>query len=433
LEAAPENSLARARLLPAAVELVLEVGDLAIARDLVDEMNAIASRFGSAALRATALYVRGLVEGTSGDSSKAALDLRASVKLLVGSGLPYEAARARFALGRVLVGSGATDAGQLEIRAAASEFQRLEAQLDLAAAAAFLADDEPIFEPGPEAAALLSELDMAVMSQFMVVGAYARFDHGVRNELADARQRITTGLVRVTGNRENHLVWAAPGSGKTFFVQQVAEDLEGVRYRELNLARLGEDEFRSKLEEGTSEGPSLVLIDEVDAKPDASWPYEVLLPFLDVNVEQNGHVVFVMAGSSGKSIDDLKQAIGSRPKGADLLSRTPAENDLIVAPLGIGDQFLVALSQLQRAASRAGSSIRAVEKAALYYIAVTPYLANARQLSEFMARAVDRMALGEDRIKYDHLFSPGDSENKSFWSVLAVEAEATIGSYITLQ
>ncbi len=434
MESLPDGSLARARLLPSAVELFLESGDIGDARDLVDEMERIASRFGSSALRAAASYARGLVAGEDGDLAEATLRLRSALTTWMACGLPYDAARARLALGRRLAESGAAEAATLEIRAAAVEFEQLEARLDLKEARALLGEDEPAPDQGAEALALLSNLDIAALSRYMVVGAYARFDEGVRNRLADARQRIGAGLVRPTGNRDNHLVWAAPGSGKTFLVEQIAAGLDGVRYVELNLARLSEDEFRAALLDATSgDGPCLVLIDEVDAKPDASWPYEVLLPFLDVNVDRGGHVVFVMAGSSGASIDAMKHAIGSRPKGADLLSRTPTDNEFVVAPLGVGDQILVALSQARQAAARSGSTIRAAEKAALYYLSVTPYLANARQLAEFMARAVDRMPPGEDRLKYDHLFSPGDPENKQFWMKLDGEASAVVDSYVTIQ
>jgi hypothetical protein len=30
-------------------------------------------------------------------------------------------------------------------------------------------------------------------------------------------------------------------------------------------------------------------------------------------------------------------------------------------------------------------------------------------------RCVERLPAGEERIKYDHLFEPGDAENKEFW------------------
>lgn len=434
LDAVPSASLKRARLLPTAIELLIEGGDVEGARQLTDELVELSARYGTQAMRAAGLYARGLLATESGDTDQATRCYRDAFHTWAACGIPYDAARARLALGRSLALAGKHDAATLEVQAAASEFDRLDAALDLKDARHFLADDEvPVVDPSAEALTVLTDLNVAQMSQYFVAGAYARFDEGMRNRLADSRQRIRAGLLQTTGNRENHLVWAAPGSGKTFFVQQIAKELEGIRYVEINLAGLNEDEFRGLLSDANdTDGPCLILIDEVDAKPDASWPYEALLPFLDANVSRDGQLVVVMAGSSGASIEDLKRAINGRPKGADLLSRTPSENELVVSSLDVGDQFLVALSQAQQAANRLGTSVHAAEKAALYYLAVTPYLKNARQLTEFMARAVGRMPAGEDRLKYDHLFSPGDPENKQFWITLTSKAQPIMGAFVTI-
>jgi hypothetical protein len=86
----------------------------------------------------------------------------------------------------------------------------------------------------------------------------------------------------------------------------------------------------------------------------------------------------------------------------------------------VGDRVLVALTHVRSAAGENGVELSAVEKMALYYLAVEPRLANARQLREFAVRAVERLLPGEDALKYDHLFTPGDPENKAFLD--AVEA-----------
>ncbi len=240
------------------------------------------------------------------------------------------------------------------------------------------------------------------------------------------------GLIDRTGNRENHLVWAAPGSGKTFFVEQVAASLEDIDYHELNLARLDESAFRAMLGTVTSsERPVLCLVDECDARPDESWPYELLMPHLDANLK-GGHVVFVLAGSSGFSLDGMKQRMGSRNKGSDVLSRIPTKNQFVIAPMSFGDRVLVVLSRFLNAAKKLGHDIRSVEKFGLYYIAVNSDLANARQLQEFATRAVERVARGDDRIKYDHLFARGDPENKRFWMEVSTVARELVNSYVQI-
>jgi predicted ATPase/class 3 adenylate cyclase len=280
---------------------------------------------------------------------------------------------------------------------------------------------------------LIGRLEGIAMSRYAVVGSYTRFDESVRQALKDARARIVAGFA-ASGRRENHLLWAAPGSGKTYFVEQIAACDSGVEYRELNLAKLDEAPFRDGLEEVVAAGrPLLCLIDEVDAKPEAPWPYEVLMPCMDANLEGRGGLVFVLAGSSGSTLEEFRERIAARPKGADLLSRIPRSNCCVIAPMDGGDQALVAVSQMLNVAAESGRSVAAVERLALYYIARTPHLSNARQLREFAARAVARGSPADDRIRYDDLFDSGDPENKAFWASAMPAAESLVGSFVTVE
>jgi len=61
-----------------------------------------------------------------------------------------------------------------------------------------------------------------------------RFGEEVREQLKDARTRIAEACAQPAKRRDNHMLWAAPGSGKTYFVEQVAASLPEVSYRELN-------------------------------------------------------------------------------------------------------------------------------------------------------------------------------------------------------
>ena len=140
-----------------------------------------------------------------------------------------------------------------------------------------------------------------------------------------------------------------------------------------------------------------------------------------------------MAGSSGSSIEEMKQRIGVRPKGTDLLSRIPGTNEHQIPAMSVGDRLLVALTHFREAGKESGKMVEAVEKLGLYYVAVTPGLANARQLREFAVRAVERIPAGEDRIKYDNLFSPGDLENKVFWSEAAPVAGDLVNRFLVVE
>ncbi len=282
---------------------------------------------------------------------------------------------------------------------------------------------------------LVEAMNTLSVSRYRVVGDYSRYEDAVLNELKDARNRVVAGLDTDTPHRENHLVWAAPGSGKTFLVQEIARNQGDMcEYVEVNLAKQGAESLRASLERlVTLEGPVLCLIDEVDAHADATWPYEVLMPHLDVTVEGRAHVVFVLAGSSGFSLDGLKQRMSLRPKGSDVLSRVPSGNQFVIPPMSFGDRVLVVIAQMLKAGAELGYEIRAIEKLGLYYAAVNSKLANARQLQEFAARAVGRVPRGDDRVKYDQLFAPGDPDNKSFWLDVSSVARDLVNSFVTVE
>lgn len=282
---------------------------------------------------------------------------------------------------------------------------------------------------------LIAELDTVRLSRYRVVGNYTRFEPAVLNELKDARNRIVSGLEHHSQHRENHLVWAAPGSGKTYFVEQIAASLgNDIEYREINLAKMDAAGLDEALMSATgAHRPTLCLVDEVDAHASQTWPYEILMPYLDANLKGAAHIVFALAGSSGFSLEGMKERIRVRAKGADVLSRLPSSNQFTIEPLGFGDRVLVALSQLHTAGGAIGHDIQAVEKLGLYYIAVTDRLASARQLQEFAAAAVERIPRGDDRVKYDHLFVPGDPENKRFWVDVSNVARDLVNAYVTLE
>lgn len=78
--------------------------------------------------------------------------------------------------------------------------------------------------------------------------------------------------------------------------------------------------------------------------------------------------------------------------------------------MSTGDRLLVAISQFIQTSKKMNRDVFEVEKLALFYIILNPNLSSARQLSEFATRCVERMHPSDDRIKYDNLFDPGDSE-----------------------
>jgi pimeloyl-ACP methyl ester carboxylesterase len=295
-----------------------------------------------------------------------------------------------------------------------------------------VAVDDPVTQ---EARSFIRALDGLTLSRYRVVGDYTRYEETARNTLKDVRHKIAAGFASPSRRRENYLVWAAPGSGKTYFVQQVAASLpETIRYQECNLAKCNREEFLVSLGQLHAENrPCLCLIDEVDTKCQEAWPYEVLLPYLDASADRGAQFVFVLAGSSGSDVVEMKEQIASRPKGADLLTRIPAGNEFEIPPMNLGDRVLVVLSQFRQAGREVGRQVKEVEKLSLYYVALNSRLANARQLRELAVRAIERLPTCEDRVKYDHLFGAGDPENKVFWMQSLPAAADLANRFVTVE
>ena len=52
----------------------------------------------------------------------------------------------------------------------------------------------------------------------------------------------------------------------------------------------------------------------------------------------------------------------------------------------------------------------------LLYLLLDACLTIARQIREFCTRAAERLGPGEDRVKYNHTFGPGDPDNMALWT-----------------
>jgi class 3 adenylate cyclase len=139
---ATEDRWARARLLPAQVEISIAAGDLERARAAVDELTGIVVGYPSPALTAGRRAALGRVFLAEGDGVAAARELRAAIKGWREVGAPYEVARARAVLSRALRAVEDDDDADLELGAALDEFRRLGARIDVDAAERELRDAE---------------------------------------------------------------------------------------------------------------------------------------------------------------------------------------------------------------------------------------------------------------------------------------------------
>ena len=129
--AAASQPLARAKLLPSLVDVLLAAGEVEEARAAAAELSSIAATFGAEALGALAARAQGAVELVSGDAAAAVTPLRSSFEALQQLGAPYLAAQARALLACAYQALDDEDGARLELAAARRVFQQLGAVTDL--------------------------------------------------------------------------------------------------------------------------------------------------------------------------------------------------------------------------------------------------------------------------------------------------------------
>jgi ATP/maltotriose-dependent transcriptional regulator MalT len=124
------DRLAQARLLPAAVEILLAAGDTGAAAEAAAELAGIAAAYQTQALRAAADHAQGAVL-LAADPGAAVPALRAAWRAWSDLEAPYEAARTRVLLGLACRALGDEDAAAMELDDARAELARLGAAPDL--------------------------------------------------------------------------------------------------------------------------------------------------------------------------------------------------------------------------------------------------------------------------------------------------------------
>jgi len=122
----------RARLLPAAVEILLAADDVAAARAAAAELAEIARAFGAPLLAAASAHATGAVLLMEGDVEGAATSLRQACETWRELEMPYEEAHTCLLLARVCEKRGDDDGRRLEIQTARRIFTHLKAEPCLA-------------------------------------------------------------------------------------------------------------------------------------------------------------------------------------------------------------------------------------------------------------------------------------------------------------
>jgi DNA-binding NarL/FixJ family response regulator len=126
------DRVARARLLPAYVEIMLAAHDVGAARAAAQEMESIADEFDAPLPHAAAAHATGAVLLAEGDARAALVALRQAWIAWQKIEAPYESARARVLIALACRGLGDEDAAALELDAARGVFGQLGAVPDVA-------------------------------------------------------------------------------------------------------------------------------------------------------------------------------------------------------------------------------------------------------------------------------------------------------------
>jgi DNA-binding CsgD family transcriptional regulator len=123
----------QARVLPAAVQILLAVGDVPGATRAAAELSRIADQYDIPALRAVSAYAEGALRLAEGSADHAAPPLRRAFQLWRKLDVPYEAARARVQIALACRALGDEDSAAMELDAARQVFVELGAVPDVAA------------------------------------------------------------------------------------------------------------------------------------------------------------------------------------------------------------------------------------------------------------------------------------------------------------
>jgi DNA-binding NarL/FixJ family response regulator len=126
-----EDPIARSRLLPACVEVLLEAGDVGSARAAADELAGIAEQLDAAFLHALAAEASGAVLLAEGDPRAALPTLRAAQRSWRELEAPHQAARVRVRVGVACREIGDGGSAELEFEAARRALEELGARPDL--------------------------------------------------------------------------------------------------------------------------------------------------------------------------------------------------------------------------------------------------------------------------------------------------------------
>jgi DNA-binding CsgD family transcriptional regulator len=177
-----EDTVTRSKLLAPYVEIVLAAGDVPAARAAADELSRVAAERNTPMLHALSSHATGSVLLAKGEARAALAALRRAWASWRELEAPYEAARVRLLIGRACRAMGDESGAEMELAAARSVLQQLDAASDLVPA------DEMPGIAARRSAAGLTDREVQVLK----LVATGRTNRAIASELVISEKTVAT-------------------------------------------------------------------------------------------------------------------------------------------------------------------------------------------------------------------------------------------------
>ena len=191
----PESRLQRAAGLDLYARVLVALGQTERARSAQDELQDVVAEVGSDSLRASALAVDGLVAEAEGDLDTARSRIEDAIDLFQRCGDPFETARSRLDLARVLAALGRSDPAAEQARVAHEALAGMQAEREAQRAGALRSE---LGDPAAaEAASVLTPRELDVLklvaqglSNTEIAQQLVLSEHTVHRHLANILRKL---------------------------------------------------------------------------------------------------------------------------------------------------------------------------------------------------------------------------------------------------
>jgi hypothetical protein len=229
-------------------------------------------------------------------------------------------------------------------------------------------------------------------------------------------------------------LWGKASSGKTFLIKQLKKHAfraGAIRVMEpqVGLERATRDQIQAWVKEvhtASKKKTVLAFVDEVEKAASDSEVYEALfrLPKV-VEDKPSSKVVFLIAGSSGRGMDDMEKAILQHTAGDDLLERTKVDR-LSFPDYSISDRIYIAAARILK---KSNGKLNQIDLLALVVLAVSP-LYSVADFDNLIDNAIRKAtAKGEKKILLKHVL-PNEAAERELFEKLYPKTYPLVSSYM---